>query len=97
MIFAYRKLYHLNRPSNLAIKDLPMVLVRSCRMANAGNSRSVQDFVQSVLNAVTSLQSNAENADRSRETTNRDRFTSQGGGGYSRFQVTGMIEGLFWV
>ena len=66
-------------------------------IADAGNSRSVQDFVQRVLNAITSLQSNAENADRSRETTNRDRFTSRGGGGYSGFQVTGMIEGFFWV
>ena len=57
------------RPSYLAIKDLPAVLVLSCRMVDAGNynSRSVQDFVRSVLNVVTSLQSNAENADRSRE------------------------------
>ena len=58
------------------MKDLPAVLVLSCRMADAGNynSRSVQDFVWSLLNAVTSLQSNAENADRSRETTNSDRL-----------------------
>ena len=61
--------YIIYRPSYLAIKDLPAVLLLSCRMADAGNynSRSVQDFVRSLLNAVTSLQSNAENADRSRE------------------------------
>ena len=40
-------------------------LARSCGIADAGNSRRVQDFVRSVLNAVTSLQSNAENEDRS--------------------------------
>ena len=55
-------------------------------MADAGNSRSVQDFVQSVLNAITSLQSNAENADRSRETASRDRFTSREGGGTPDFK-----------
>ena len=55
-------------------------------IADAGNSRSVQDFVQRVLNAITSLQSNAENADRGRETTNRDRFTSRGGGGTPDFK-----------
>ena len=56
-------------------------------MADAGNSRSVQDSVRSVLNAVTSLQSNAENVDRSRETTNSDRFTSVEGEIKSRFQI----------
>ena len=56
-------------------------------MADAGNSRSVQDFVRSVLNAVTSLQSNAENEDRSRETTNSDRFTSVESETKSRFQI----------
>jgi len=65
------------------------MLVLSCRMADAGNynSKSVQDFVRSVLNAVRSLQSNAENADRSRETTNSDRFTSVEGEINSRFQI----------
>ena len=58
-------------------------------MADAGNynSKSVQDFVRSVLNAVRSLQSNAENADRSRETTNSDRFTSVESEINSRFQI----------
>ena len=58
-------------------------------MADAGNynSRSVQDFVWSVLNAIMSLQSNAENADRSRETTNSDRFTSVESEINSRFQI----------
>ena len=58
-------------------------------MADAGNynSGSVQDFVRSVLNAVTSLQSNAENADRSRETSNSDRFTSVESEINSRFQI----------
>ena len=58
-------------------------------MADAGNynSKSVQDFVRSVLNAVMTLQSNAENADRSRETTNRDRFTSIESEINSRFQI----------
>ena len=39
------------------MKDLPAVLVLSCRMVDAGNynSSSVQDFVRSVLNAVMSL------------------------------------------
>ena len=77
------------RPSYLAIKDLPAVLVLSCRVADAGNynSRSVQDFVRSVLNAVMSLQSNAETADRSRETTNSDRLTSVESEINSRFQI----------
>ena len=58
-------------------------------MADAGNynSRSVQDFVRSVLNAVTSLQSNAENANGSREKTNSDRFTSVESEINSRFQI----------
>ena len=58
-------------------------------MVDAGNynSRSVQDFIRSLLNAVTSLQSNAENADRSRETTNSDRFTSVESEINSRFQI----------
>ena len=58
-------------------------------MADAGNynSKSLQDFVRSVLNAVRSLQSNAENADRSRETTNSDRFTSVESEINSRFQI----------
>ena len=89
MIFVNRKLLSFYRPSYLAIKDLPAVLVLSCRMADAGNynSRSVQDFVRSLRNAVTSLQSNAENADRSRETTNSDRFTSVESEINSRFQI----------
>ena len=56
-------------------------------MADARNSRSVQDFIRSALNAATSLQSNAENADRSRETTNSDRFTSVESEINSRFQI----------
>ena len=54
---------------------------------NSGNSRSVQDLVRSVLNAVTSLQSNVESAARSREATNSDRFTSVESEINSRFQI----------
>ena len=85
MIFANRKLYHLIDPATSQSKIFPLC----CRMADAGNhnSKSVQNFIRSVLNAVRSLQSNAENADRSRETTNSDRFTSVESEINSRFQI----------
>ena len=76
-------------PTTNPFVDFYRFPIQSTNFIDCYRMLSIIDFINCPgrVNAVSSLQSNAENADRSRETTYSDKFTSVESEINSRFQI----------